>query len=104
MSTTTKPNKLPATSTESPIFFEPRQKAKTKTRSVPRCSIKFDVINPVDFQRYNFTYCCEQCSHYDPERKACTLGYNSKWHRRESQLRQYEVAGSMALCRFLEID
>lgn len=88
----------------SPAYFEPRQKTKSGTRKHPRCSIKFDIISAADFRRYNFMYCCEQCSHFDPERKACTLGYNSKWHQREAQLRQFELAGSMALCRFLEID
>ena len=69
-----------------------------------RRSIKLDRVDPVDFLKYNLTYCCEQCSHYSPSQKNCTLGYVANNHLKEEQLKKYNIHGHMAFCRFLEID
>ncbi|HEX4923747.1 MAG TPA: hypothetical protein VFV50_06660, partial [Bdellovibrionales bacterium] len=67
-------------------------------------SIFLDPVHPYDFLYRNVPFCCEQCSHFDPENKRCTIGYNAKNHLREKQLKAYELTGRMALCRTLEID
>jgi hypothetical protein len=69
-----------------------------------RPSIRFDGVNPGDYQKYEFRFSCEDCSHFDSASENCTLGYESKWHRKEFQKKSYELSGKMALCRFLEID
>ena len=69
-----------------------------------RKSIKLDRVNPLHFNHTNMIYCCEQCSHYDPENDLCTLGYQSKLHKKEIQLQRYNLHGHMAFCRFTEID
>lgn len=69
-----------------------------------RQSIRLDTVNPGDFMKYDFTFCCEQCTHFDASNERCTLGYNNQNHRREHNLRTYNLNGKMAFCRFLEID
>lgn len=69
-----------------------------------RKSIKLDRVSPSDFQKLNFAYACEHCSHYSPESESCTLGYPARLHRQEVQLRRYHRHSHMAHCRFLEID
>ncbi len=79
---------------------DPRQKRSHKR---PRKSIFLDRIHPQDFMRFNFMFCCEQCSHFDPAKLICTMGYQAQ-HQRASQLSKYNLTGKMALCRFMEID
>lgn len=69
----------------------------------PRMSIKLDRVNPGDFRRMELIYACEQCSHFDSSRTACTMGLNPQ-HTRERQLRLFNLTGFMAFCRFQEID
>lgn len=69
-----------------------------------RSSIKLDVVNPRDFLKYDFTYSCEQCTHFDQANIKCTLGYNHNHHLKENNLNTYYLNGKMAFCRFLEID
>lgn len=69
-----------------------------------RQSIYLDPIHPQDFRTKNPIFCCEQCSHFDPQNERCTIGYNANNHRRETQLKIYEISGRMAFCRTLEID
>jgi hypothetical protein len=69
-----------------------------------RSSIRLDAVNPQDFMKYNLPFACEDCTHFDRENESCTLGYNSRLHRRAEQYRTYCLNGKMALCRFLEID
>lgn len=67
---------------------------------------------PIDFLKYDFTFACEQCSHFapnnDPQKESggglCTIGYSTEPHRREANLKSYELSGRMAFCRFLEVD
>ena len=80
---------------------------KVKTAKTPkrqRPSIKQDKIHPVQFNKYRLPWACEDCTHFDLSNECCTLGYNTAHHRREQQMKQYELSGSMALCRFQEID
>ncbi|MFZ4404798.1 MAG: hypothetical protein ACOYOK_11910 [Pseudobdellovibrionaceae bacterium] len=69
-----------------------------------RPSIKKDRIHPKDFLQYPFIFSCEDCSHFDPDKNLCTIGYATVHHRRAEQLHSYEVSGKVAFCRFHEID
>lgn len=69
-----------------------------------KASIKLDVVNPSDFLKYDFTFACEQCTHFDSAEIRCSLGYNLKHHLKEANLKTYNLNGKMAFCRFLEID
>jgi hypothetical protein len=86
---------IPATQTA-------KQTAKTPKKL--RKGIKLDRVDPIDFSKRNPIYCCEQCSHYDPEADACTLGYQARLHKKDIQLQRYYLHGHMAFCRFTEID
>ncbi len=79
---------------------DPRQKKSSRR---PRKSIFLDRVHPQDFSKYNFMFCCEQCSHYDAPKAICTMGYRAQ-HNREDQLKKYELTGKIAFCRFMEID
>ena len=67
-------------------------------------SLILDPVHPRDFRELTITYCCEQCSHFDPEGKAWTIGYDASQHLQSRQLERYELTGRMAFCRFSEID
>lgn len=69
-----------------------------------RRSLILDPVHPSDFLRLNFTFSCEQCSHFAEDTATCTIGYDSRHHLREQQLKVYEQTGRMAFCRFQEID
>ena len=69
-----------------------------------RKSVILDRIDPTEFRTLKFTYCCEQCVHFDCEKIDCSLGQSHDLHGKEAQLRTYNLTGKMALCRFLEID
>ncbi len=75
-----------------------------KTPKKLRKSIKLDRVAPLDFSQRNMIYACEQCSHFDPDAKECTLGYQAQLHMQEVQLKRYYLNGHMAFCRFTEID
>lgn len=78
--------------------------AYKKTPKPLRVGIKRDRIHPVDFLKFTHPTACEDCTHFAPKARWCTLGYQSKWHLRDFQNQEYERTGKMALCRFLEID
>jgi hypothetical protein len=80
------------------------QSPKLPTPKTKRKGLIFDRVNPTDFRELRFTFCCEQCSHYSRSNNECTLGYISTPHLRENQLKNYDLMGHMAFCRFLEID
>lgn len=79
---------------------DPRQKRRGRRL---RKSMFLDRINPQDFQKFDFMFCCEQCSHFDAVQVICTMGFRPQ-HRREDQLKKYDLTGKMPLCRFMEID
>ncbi|HPI40534.1 MAG TPA: hypothetical protein PLJ21_06995 [Pseudobdellovibrionaceae bacterium] len=67
-------------------------------------SIKRDAVNPSDFLKYDFQFACEQCSHFNFEKKNCSLGYLVKNHLKEELIKMYLLSGKMTFCRFHEID
>jgi len=79
---------------------------KSKEKSAPRlhASIKKDMVNARDYLKYDTRFSCEDCSHFDGEKVLCTIGYTPQHHLKSVQTHQYELAGNMAFCRFLEID
>ncbi|WP_255490193.1 hypothetical protein [Bdellovibrio sp. KM01] len=52
--------------------------------------------------KYDTRFSCEDCTHFDGE-KTCTIGYDTRHHLKAVQNHQYELAGNMAFCRFIEI-
>jgi hypothetical protein len=80
------------------------KKISAKTPKRLHTSIRFDTVNPGDYLKYDFRSSCEDCTHFNRDVESCTLGYESKWHRKEFQTQSFELSGKMALCRFLEID
>ena len=81
---------------------EKRQPLRPFKRRV-RTGLRLDRVHPSDFFRYDFTFACEQCSHYINASKTCSIGYFAQ-HKRQQQLDLYNLTGHMAFCRFLEID
>lgn len=69
-----------------------------------RKSIKLDGIHPTHWSSLNLTYCCEQCTHFNPIKTQCTLGYNCENHLKANQDKTYISCGQVAFCRFLEAD
>ncbi len=76
---------------------------KPTTRRL-RKSIKLDRVQAIDLLQRNMIYCCEQCSHYDPDNDLCTLGFQVALHKKAVQLHRFDLHGHMAFCRFTEID
>ena len=74
------------------------------TPKFPRQTIRRDAVNPSDYLHLNFLSSCEDCTHFKPSDVTCTLGYWTKWHRKEFQTAEYERTGKMAICRFIEVD
>ncbi len=67
-------------------------------------SIILDGIHPREFRELNIIYCCEQCSYFNTETHKCAIGFHVEKHRRENQLKLYNLTGKMALCRSQEVD
>jgi hypothetical protein len=82
----------------------PQQNVRKKTPPRLRPSIHHDAINPTDYMKYTLPWACEDCSHYSAGKDLCTLGFETKWHKKAEQQRSYELSGRVALCRFQEID
>jgi hypothetical protein len=85
-----------------PGIYNPKSKQKSQPRL--HASIKKDKINPRDYNNLELRFSCEDCSHFDCTKIICTIGYNPQHHIKSQQIKQYDLAGNMALCRFLEID
>lgn len=83
-------------------IVNPKGKGKSQPRIHP--SIKKEKVSPSDYLKYDTRFSCEDCSHYDDLKVVCTLGYNPNHHLKEVQTHQYNLSGTMAFCRFLEID
>jgi ribosomal protein L32 len=65
--------------------------------------LRTDRIRPEDLKLYNPAFFCDDCGHYDRKRHVCTMGYFPV-HTRAEQEAQYDLTGTMAFCRFCEID
>lgn len=78
------------------------------TKPLVRRSVILDPIHPRDFRELDIIYACEQCSHFAPKNGTkeswCTIGYDHTKHTSEEQLKNYELYGRVAFCRFSEID
>ena len=64
-------------------FREKIGRLQLHTKKTPKRlkqTIRHDTIHPVDFLKYNFTFSCEQCSHFDPKSDQCTFGYDVRFH------------------------
>ena len=88
-------------------LHQPRNSGTTQKKPTPKRlqqSIRHDPVNPTDYMKYTLPWACEDCTHYAEATDSCTIGYNTKWHKREYQRKTYELSGRMALCRFQEID
>jgi len=84
----------------------PKRLAASGRRYLPkprRRSINLDTLHPSDFNRLELRFFCDDCSHYAPSHRLCTLGYRAR-HTRTEQTKLFELTGKMALCRALEID
>lgn len=79
---------------------------KSKEKSKPRlhASIKKDKVTAADYLKYDTRFSCEDCVHFDSEKTVCTIGYDPSHHLKAEQTHQFFLSGSMAFCRFLEID
>jgi hypothetical protein len=69
-----------------------------------RRSLILDPIHPRDYRELTIIYNCEQCSHFAPGDKTCTIGYDTSNHLATKQKENYERLGRVAFCRFCEID
>lgn len=67
-------------------------------------TIILDGVKARDFRELNLIYCCEQCSYFDSQLKACAMGFHSEKHQRANQLKLYNLTGKIAICRSQEID
>jgi hypothetical protein len=75
-----------------------------KTPRKIRPSIKRDKVSAFDYQNYDHRFSCDDCTHFDAPNAACTLGYVATHHRKEQQTRDFELSGTLAFCRFHEVD
>ena len=75
---------------------------KTPARVKP--SMKKEAIRASDYNNYILPFSCEECSHFASETTSCTLGLNTFPHLEIIQKKSYALSGTMALCRFQEID
>lgn len=78
--------------------------SRTSPHPPARRSLILDPIHPKDYQELTIIHCCEQCSHFAPADRSCTLGYVAENHWAETQKHNYELYGKVAFCRFSEID
>lgn len=81
-----------------------QQKGPRFTAKRVRRGIKLDRVNPKDFLNLNMVYCCEECSHFNPQETTCSLGFPTADHLREQQMKTFLTNSHMAFCRFMEID
>lgn len=84
-----------------PGIVNPKGPGKSKPRIRP--SMHKDRVNPTDFMKYDTRFSCEDCTHFDSTKTLCTIGYDTSHHLKATQTHQYELAGNMAFCRFIEI-
>ncbi|MCB0368902.1 MAG: hypothetical protein KDD45_05480 [Bdellovibrionales bacterium] len=67
-------------------------------------SIKKDYVKASDYLNYAHRWSCEECTHFNIEDNKCTLAYNSVHHVKKQQIKDFELGGRIAFCRFHEID
>lgn len=72
-------------------------------RKVSRSVIK-DPVKAKDFNKLSLVFNCEQCSYFQETDGKCNLGFPNEVHRKEAQIKLYNLSGRFAFCRYLEID
>ena len=82
----------------------PKKPQKKVSQIKIKPSIRRDAINPRDYNSYKLPWTCDDCTHFASATATCTLGYKTEAHRRETFNKTYERSGTVALCRFIEID
>ncbi|MBC7464616.1 MAG: hypothetical protein H7256_01370 [Bdellovibrio sp.] len=80
------------------------QTRSKKTAPRIRPSMKKESILASDYNKYILPFSCEECSHFHREDVTCTFGLTTYPHLQTTQQKSYALSGSMALCRFQEID
>lgn len=73
-----------------------------QTKRVRR-GLRADQVKAEDLRRLNPAFFCDNCVHYDRSHHHCTMGY-APLHTRSEQFAQFDLTGTMAFCRFCEID
>ena len=89
-----------------PIVKLPKRLKKGERQYLPRPqkrAIVLDTVQAADLRRFSPSFFCDDCSHFAPSTRSCTIGYPAR-HTREEQLALYNLSGKMALCRAIEID
>lgn len=88
--------------------MKPKNAVKRPRKSAPypalRKSIIMDKVKAQDLRDLNMVFSCEECSYYNLNTDACAMGFNHQKHKRDAQLKLYELTGRMAICRAQEID
>lgn len=79
-------------------------KKSNKTPKRLRHPMKRDGLSASSFLKYNLPWACDDCSHFDPVKEFCTIGFDAHQTRREKQQKEYILSGQMTVCRYQEID
>lgn len=74
------------------------------TKARIKKSIKKEFLPASDFLNYKIPFSCEDCSHFSSSQQLCSLGNRTLSHRLEEQMKSYNLSGTLAFCRLLEID
>lgn len=77
--------------------------SKNNKRPIRKSPMK-EKISPTDFRRLKIAFTCEDCSYYFQGDQVCTLGLNPELHKKNLQLKSYNLSGKVHFCRFLEVD
>lgn len=81
---------------------QPKAASPYQNKRVKR-GLRMDRVRAEDLKKYNPAFFCDDCGHYDRKRHHCTMGY-SPLHTRAEQEAEFDLTGTMAFCRFCEID
>jgi hypothetical protein len=81
------------------------KKIKPPTPKRIGSTIKHESINPTEYNKYQLAISCDDCVHFRSSDSVCTLGgYQTHPHLKSTQLSSYELNGTVAFCRFIEIE
>ena len=81
------------------------KKNKIPTQKRLGSTIKHEPINPIEYNKYQLAISCNDCIHFRASDSICTLGgYQTYFHLKSTQKTSYELNGSVAFCRFIEIE
>jgi hypothetical protein len=63
-----------------------------------------DRISKEQYERYNYSCACEDCTHFDATDEKCTFGFPTLPFLRRTQIKDIAETGKAAFCRAIEID